>query len=223
MEKNSSSSTQTLWIATTNKGKLEELRSAFGVWLGEHPTASRPKGGEWTLDSLPDMASIPECVEDGVTFSANARKKALYYSQFTDGVVLGDDSGLAVDSLGGAPGVRSRRFAGESATDEENNQKLLSGLENVPDPERTAHFICVLAFAQKGELIQEFHGTADGLILRTPKGLEGFGYDPLFLDRATGKSFAELTRDEKLLKSHRGRAVFAMFEWLAINWPLPGK
>ena len=152
-----------------------------------------------------------------MTFADNARKKALHYSRFTDGSVLADDSGLAVDALRGAPGIKSRRFAGPAATDADNNVKLLGLLSAVPAAKRTARFVCELVLARGGELRAQFRGVAEGLILSEPRGEGGFGYDPLFLDPETGKTFAELLPEEKLARSHRGRAFRALLDWLLAN------
>jgi XTP/dITP diphosphohydrolase len=157
---------------------------------------------------------LPACVEDGQDFSANARKKAVHYGQFVSGLVLGDDSGLEVDALHGAPGIFSRRFAGPNATDAQNNMKLLRELEGVPDGKRGARFVCALAVARSGTVVAEFTGKAVGQILEQPRGAGGFGYDPLFFDPFTGKTFAELSAAEKLERSHRGAAFRQLSEWL---------
>ena len=169
------------------------------------------------VEAVPGIESLPECVEDGETFSANARKKALHYSRFTRDLVVGDDSGLEVDALDGRPGVRSRRYAGERATDEQNNAKLLDALCGLPLDRRGAQFVCVLALARDGTVVTEFQGTARGVLLESPRGGNGFGYDPLFFDPQSGKTFAELSSEEKLGRSHRGRALRAMFDWLSTN------
>lgn len=158
---------------------------------------------------------LPSCEEDGETFLANAQKKALHYSQLAGGLLLADDSGLEVDALGGAPGVRSRRFAGPAATDTENNAKLLRQMSHIPAGKRTARFVCVIAVARGGQLLAEFRGAAEGIILDAPRGAGGFGYDPLFLDRESNRTFAEFSPEEKLQRSHRGRAFRAMLDWLA--------
>jgi XTP/dITP diphosphohydrolase len=154
-------------------------------------------------------------VEDALTFADNARKKALHYSRFTDGMVVADDSGLEVDALRGAPGVKSRRFAGPAATDADNNAKLLVLLGAVPAAKRTARFVCELALARGGKLLAQFRGVAEGLILSATRGEGGFGYDPLFLDAESEKTFAALSPEDKLARSHRGRALRALFDWLA--------
>jgi XTP/dITP diphosphohydrolase len=172
---------------------------------------------------LPGIASLPTVVEDGLTFEANARKKAEYYSKHAEGdIVIADDSGLEVDALGGAPGVRSARYAADehnapehagNSDDEANNSRLLRALHDVPDEFRTGRFVCVIAVARNGHTLATFHGKAEGMILHAPRGSNGFGYDPLFFFPEIGKSFAELTAEEKARYSHRGAAFRALLEW----------
>jgi XTP/dITP diphosphohydrolase len=161
---------------------------------------------------------LPEIVEDGATFDANARRKAEHYSHwFSGALVLADDSGLAVDALGGAPGVRSARYAahrGEvNSSDAANNRRLLRDMESVPDKERTAQFVCAIAAARDGRTLATFHGAAQGQMLREPRGSGGFGYDPLFYFPSLGKTFAELTTEEKAAVSHRGAAFRKFLAW----------
>jgi XTP/dITP diphosphohydrolase len=162
---------------------------------------------------------LPEAVEDGATFEENACRKAEHYSRFAAGeLLLADDSGLSVEALGGAPGVYSARYA---ATDEAsgksrdaaNNAKLLREMEAVAEAERGARFVCVISAARDGRQVAHFRGEAAGVILREARGSMGFGYDPLFYLPALGKSFAELTSDEKALVSHRGEALRKFLEW----------
>ncbi|MEW6775254.1 MAG: XTP/dITP diphosphatase [Bdellovibrionota bacterium] len=189
-------------LATSNKGKRAEFAGAL-----------ESSGVE--LLSLPDFPGINLPEETGETFSDNAFLKARAVAKATGLPALADDSGLCVDTLGGAPGIRSARYAGENATDEENNRKLLTALEGVPFEWRSARFVCALAlvFPEGGE--HEFRGECEGKILGMPRGRGGFGYDPLFLDPVTGKTFAELTGSEKLARSHRGAAIRALEGWLA--------
>jgi XTP/dITP diphosphohydrolase len=147
--------------------------------------------------------------ETGRTFEENATLKAVYYSHFTPEIVLADDSGLEVDVLGGAPGVRSARYSGPNATDEDNNNLLLHNLGSTTA--RSARFVCVVALARAGEILRTARGTVEGEILRTPRGANGFGYDPLFFYPPLNRSFAELTPDEKLSISHRGKALRTLF------------
>jgi len=197
-------------IATSNQGKLRDFAGAAAV----HGVR---------LEGLPGFASLPEAVEDGATFEENSRKKSEHYSRFAPGeLLLADDSGLSVDSLGGAPGVHSARYAADkvdgsysdsAAVDLANNTKLLRELGALPEAERGASFVCVLSVARDGHEVAHFRGEARGIILRQPRGTMGFGYDPLFYLPALGKSFAELTAEEKALVSHRGAALRSFLQW----------
>jgi XTP/dITP diphosphohydrolase len=183
----------TIYLASNNPGKLREFGQAarsFGI----------------NVQLLPGMSNLPACVEDAATFEANARKKALYYSEFTEGPVFADDSGLCVDALGGAPGVFSARFAGDAADDKNNNQKLLRELAKFPPQERSAHYACVIALAERGRILTVVEGRADGFIQQEPRGTGGFGYDPYFFYPPFRKTFAQLNGDEKFIVSHRGEA-----------------
>src|SRR6185312_12024746 len=162
----------------------------------------------------PNFASLPSIEETGTTLEANARLKAEHYSRFSPDSILADDSGLEVDALGGAPGVYSARFAGRPGDDAANNALLLERLRGVPQPHRTARFVCLLALARAGHTLAVFHGTAEGYILEAEHGSLGFGYDPLFFSPAAGHSFAELTRTIKARYSHRGAAARALQHWL---------
>lgn len=199
-----------LQIASSNPGKVREFR--LGVRLWQEETGQR---GAWGVESVPGIAELPPCVEDAETFAGNAEKKALHYSRCGKGFVLADDSGLEVDALRGAPGVYSARFAGPKATDAENNAKLLRLLREAPAADRTGRFVCELALAREGQLLGRFRGVAEGLILDSPRGANGFGYDPLFFDTETGRTFAELSAEEKIARSHRGKALRALLAWLS--------
>jgi XTP/dITP diphosphohydrolase len=192
-------------VATRNRGKLAELRRLLA-------------GLPLELVGLDAVGPVPEVVEDGDTFEANAAKKAREVAVATGLPALADDSGLEVDALGGAPGVRSARFAGEGATDQANNRLLLERMAAVPGPERTARFRCVLAFADPaGPLGHRVHleeGVCEGHIAEAPRGQDGFGYDPLFVPQGMARSMAELSPDEKNGLSHRGRACRAMARFL---------
>lgn len=190
-----------LYCATTNPGKLREFR-----------LAAERYGADIAVEVIPGLGDLAPCEETGDTFEANAIQKALYYSRFVDDPVFADDSGLAVDALGGAPGVRSARYAGEHATDADNNRLLLERMTGVA--ERAARFVCVVAMARQGELVRTFRGEVEGLLLEAPRGTGGFGYDPIFLYPPFGKTLAEASPDEKLGVSHRGRALAQMFEFL---------
>jgi XTP/dITP diphosphohydrolase len=188
-----------IYCATTNKGKLAEFRLA-GAQFG------------FDVEPLGHLHRIPPCEENGATFEENAVAKAVYYSGHAPGPLFVDDSGLAVDALGGAPGVVSARFAGPDATDEENNRLLLERMRGVAD--RRARFVCVVALAQQGDLIRTFEGTVEGILTKAPRGSNGFGYDPLFFYPPFGCTLAEVPRERKITVSHRGKAVAAMLGFL---------
>jgi XTP/dITP diphosphohydrolase len=187
-------------VATTNPGKVRELRAMLGDNI------------EWK--SLADFSGVGEVEEDGATFAENARKKAMGYAQATGLWTLADDSGLVVDALGGAPGVNSARFSGERAkgadrrvVDQRNMEKVLSLLHGVPGEKRTARFVCCLCLASLEEVLIETRGTLEGVITEEPAGTGGFGYDPVVLVPQLGKTVAELGEDEKNAISHRGNAM----------------
>ena len=167
-----------------------------------------------------DVGGLPEVEEDGLTFVANAEKKAISGATVSGRWTLADDSGLEVDHLGGAPGVHSARFAGTHGDDEANNLRLLKELDEVEDSDRGAHFTCALALARPDGLIAaRFEGEARGRILRERRGTRDFGYDPYFLFTEegypqTGRGFAELSPEEKSSVSHRGRALALLREYL---------
>ena len=179
-------------LATSNPGKVAELARAFPVWtlegLGAHPRVTMPP-------------------ETGETFEANATAKAVAACAATGLPALADDSGLCVDALGGAPGVRSARFAGEDAGDSANRAMLLRGLAGVEIPRRTAHFVCVLALATPSGHVEIARGECRGTILTEARGSGGFGYDPLFVPEGHSRTFAEMSVEEKETLSHRGHAV----------------
>ncbi len=192
-----------LYIATSNQGKLRDFASA-AVIFGMH------------IEPLPGLANIKPPHEDAPTFEGNAREKAIYYSLFKrDAIVLADDSGLAVDALGGAPGVRSARYAADAGIghaegiemDTLNNQHLLMELASVPKNKRVAHYICALAAACNGSVLAVAEGTVAGLILESPRGEGGFGYDPLFYLPEQGLTMAEIDIATRQRLSHRGRAL----------------
>jgi len=192
-----------VYACSTNPGKLREFRLAA--------RASLSAGLE--IEPLPGIANIQPPEETGVSFEENAALKASYYSGFTPELVFADDSGLAVDALGGAPGVYSARYAGPNATDAANNQLLLERLESAED--RNARFVCAIAVAQRGRVLEIFCGTVEGQILHQPRGTGGFGYDPLFFYPPFGRTLAEAAAEQKFSVSHRGKALRAMIAWLA--------
>ncbi len=190
-----------LYLASSNPGKLRELQA-----LAEN--------SEINAELLPKFRELPPAKEDHASFALNALEKTLYYSRFTDQLVVADDSGLVVDALDGAPGVRSARYAGPSATDEDNNRKLLSELSNVPEEKRTARYLCVLALARQNRLLALFSDSCEGLILTEYRGRGGFGYDPLFYFPPLEKTLAEVSEAEKNLHSHRGKAFRKLLAYL---------
>jgi XTP/dITP diphosphohydrolase len=202
----SNSEMLTIYLASTNPGKLREFSHAAEA----HGIQVEP---------LPGFENLPVCVEDGDTFEANARKKALYYSQWTDRMVFADDSGISVDALGSGPGVYSARYAGPEADEEANNQKLLRELDGIPPPERTAHYACVIALAQRGEILTVVEGRAVGLIQDEPEGTGGFGYDPYFYYPPLKRTFAQLSMEEKFEVSHRGEAFRKLLDYLESKSP----
>lgn len=191
-----------IYACSTNTGKLREFTLA----------ARQVSGHEITVEVLPGINNISPPEETGSTFEENATLKAVYYSQFTQELVLADDSGLSVDSLHGAPGVLSARYAGPHATDAENNLLLLRDLGEVAY--RAARFICVLAVAKDRKPATTAFGSVEGEILTEPRGNGGFGYDALFFYPPLKKSFGELTPEEKFGVSHRGRALRDLFKQL---------
>jgi len=183
-----------LVVATRNAGKLREIRHLLA---GEGIAVLG-------LEAFPDL---PEVVEDGDSFAANARKKAETIAQLTGRPCLADDSGLVVDALHGAPGVNSARYAGVQGDDAANNARLLQALAEVPDSQRQAAFCCVMALCRPGKETTLFEGRVTGRILPAPRGDGGFGYDPLFLVDGCERTMAELPLTEKNRLSHRGQAL----------------
>jgi len=195
-------------VATSNPGKIRDFAGA----------ALRH---EVEIVPLPDFASLPAVIEDGATFEANARKKAEAYSRYAPGeIVIADDSGLEVDALGGAPGVHSARYAADdpyraeaNTDDEANNAKLMREIRDIGKEKRTGRFVCWIAAARDSRTLAVFEGKAEGIILESPRGTNGFGYDPLFYFPQVRKTFAELSAEEKAKYSHRGEAFRKFLEW----------
>jgi XTP/dITP diphosphohydrolase len=195
-----------LYVATSNAGKVRDFKAAAAPFSIE-------------IIPIPDFRSLPPVSEDAPTFEGNAQKKAEFYSRYSHGKpVLADDSGLEVEALDGAPGVVSARYASDpghpNATDAENNAKLLRELDHVSDDRRSARFVCSIALAEHGHTLATFRGEASGTILRAPRGVGGFGYDPLFFFPALDKTFAELLPEEKSQVSHRGQAFRKLLQWV---------
>jgi XTP/dITP diphosphohydrolase len=202
-----------LLAATTSQGKLRDFRTAAAA----HAIF---------IDPLPALATVPAPEENGATFVANATLKAVYYARFAPGMmVLADDSGLEVDALNGAPGVRSARFAADSGlidspdandnSDVWNNMILLQRLAGVPLAKRTARYRCALVAARDGRPLFTAIGAVEGIVLEAPRGTGGFGYDPLFYLPDLGKTMAELDLETKHTLSHRGRALAALLPMLS--------
>lgn len=200
---------QILVIATRNSGKSSEIKRV----LRNFPIV---------VKDLNDFGPIPEPAEDGATFEENAYKKAAFTAKVLGLPALADDSGLEVHALGGAPGVHSARYSGPGATDASNNAKLLDALRGIED--RRARFCCVLSLAVPSGAALTYEAFCEGLIVDSPRGGNGFGYDPLFVYPPLGKTFAELSEGEKLSVSHRGRALSQLgsefgkvLEWLDLR------
>jgi len=190
-----------LLLATTNQGKIEELKTHLKILPLQ-------------ISSLRDLHLGMYFPETGRTFLENARGKCLFYSQNWKDLTLAEDSGLEVDYLDGAPGVLSSRFAGPEATDEDNLQKVLSLLEGVSQEERMARFVSCMVLCRKGNIIKEIQEYARGFITTDRRGSSGFGYDPIFFYPPLNKTFAELSPEEKNAVSHRGRASTQLSSFL---------
>lgn len=207
--------TVTIVLATRNQGKTAEIRNLFKDYPVE-------------LLNLDDFGPIPEIIEDGATFDDNAYKKSSFTARVLGFPAIADDSGLLVDALDGSPGVYSARYAGEKATDNENNQKLLSEMAGITN--RKAAFECVISIAMPTGPALTYEGRCEGVIAEELSGSNGFGYDPLFFCEEFGKTFAELSMDEKNKISHRGKAlneVVSEFDkvlsWIKQNMPRMAK
>lgn len=202
---------QIIVLATRNKGKVREFSKLLNHSFIE-------------LRNLDDFGPIPEVTEDGDTFDDNAYKKASFTARVLGYPALADDSGLCVDALDGAPGVKSARYAGESATDADNVKKLLSAVKS--ETNRKAFFKCVISIAVPQGAALTYEGECRGVIIDEPRGENGFGYDPIFFYPELNKSFAELTVEEKGEVSHRGKALREVTEemdniikWIEMHQP----
>lgn len=189
-------------LASSNSGKLREYREMSA-------------GTGVDVDLLAHFVDFPEFDESAPTFAENAVGKALHYSRFSAELVLADDSGLVVPALGGAPGVRSARYAGPAATDADRYRKLLSEMDARQGDERRARFVCAIAVAQRGKALLIVSDRADGLLATEPRGERGFGYDPIFFFPELGRTYAELSALEKNAYSHRGKAFRKALKFLA--------
>jgi XTP/dITP diphosphohydrolase len=184
-------------IATKNKGKIKEFENFFNRYKIE-------------VKSLLDINEAIDIEETGTTFEENALIKARFLSDLLQETVLADDSGLEVDALDNEPGIYSARYSGIHGDDRANNEKLLKNLQSVPMKERTARFVCALAVVSPNQVEKVVRGTCEGLIIDELRGLEGFGYDPLFYIPSLDKTFGELTKEQKQGISHRGNALMKL-------------
>jgi XTP/dITP diphosphohydrolase len=191
-----------LLLASSNPGKLREYLELA-------------RGSGVAIELLPRFGEFPSFEESAPTFAENSAGKALHYSRFTEEAVLADDSGLVVPALGGAPGVYSARYAGPDASDADRVQKLLQEMRGKLDAERRARFVCVTAVARAGRAIAVASDLVRGVITDEPRGTGGFGYDPVFLFEELGRTYAELTPDEKNAYSHRGKAFSKLLYMIA--------
>ncbi len=198
-------------LATRNQGKTREIRELL-------------KGFPVEIKNLEDFGPIPEVEEDGETFDDNAYKKAAFAARVLGYPAIADDSGLEVEALGGKPGVRSARFAGENATDKENSEMLLREMKGKSN--RAAAFKCVVSIAIPTGPALTYEGECHGTIIEEPRGENGFGYDPLFFHGDFNKTFAEISMAEKSRVSHRGKAFQEVadefdkvLDWIDINMP----
>jgi XTP/dITP diphosphohydrolase len=199
----------TLFIASSNPGKLREYREL----------ALEDMANTVEIGLLPNFGEIPPFDESAPTFAENAAGKAIYYSRFAPGIIFADDSGLVVPALGGAPGVHSARYAGPNATDEDRYRKLLRAMNGKEGNERRARFICVVAIAKQSRVLAVVSDSARGVLTKEPHGSDGFGYDPIFFFEELGRTYAELSPQEKNRYSHRGKAFRKLLEFLlATGW-----
>ena len=194
-----------LLLATSNPGKLREFRAL---------ASENPASVQINLDLLPNFSQLPPFEESAPTFAENAAGKALHYSHYSDVPVLADDSGLAVDALGGAPGIHSARYAGPNASDTDRVNKLIEVLRASGSPDRRARFVCVLALALQGQTLAVISDAVEGQILDEPRGASGFGYDPVFFLPALGATFAEISDEKKNAQSHRGKAFRKLVRYI---------
>lgn len=190
-----------LFLASSNPGKLREYNALAS-------------GRDVEIELLPRFRELPPFDESASTFAENAAGKALHYSRYVADAIIADDSGLVVPALGGAPGVHSARYGGPNSTDSDRCQKLLEALRGKPGGERRARFVCVLALAQQGRAIAIFSDAVEGTIADSPRGNDGFGYDPIFYFEELGRTYAEITREQKNEYSHRSQAFRKLLAFL---------
>ena len=192
-----------LYVASSNPGKLREYRAL-----------AEPAGESVDLVFIPILDSAAVFEEIWPTIAENAAGKALHFSRLAEGIVIADDSGLVVPALGGAPGVLSARYAGPEASDTDRLQKVLGEMRGKKGEDRRARFVCVVAVAESGKMRGLFSASVEGILLEEPRGHDGFGYDPIFFFPALGKTYAEISREEKNLQSHRGKAFHKALDFL---------
>jgi XTP/dITP diphosphohydrolase len=190
-----------LLVATTNPGKLREIRSILA-------------GSPVELITLRDLDPIEEPEETGATFEDNARLKALYYADRSGLTTVAEDSGLVIDGMNGEPGVRSARFLRPDASYPERFAEIFRRLAGPPAKNRAARFVCALAVADGGRIVYQTRGTVEGEIAHEARGAHGFGYDPIFFFPPYGSTLADVSEDEKLAVAHRGQAFRALAAWL---------
>lgn len=183
-----------LIVATRNQGKLKEIRALLAPL-------------DIVVRGVAEFPELPEVVEDGLTFAANAEKKAATIARLTGRLTLADDSGLEVAALGNAPGIHSARYAGADADDAANNRKLLAAMAAIPPGQRVAAFVCVMALCAPDGSCRTFAGRLCGEIILEERGTDGFGYDPLFVVAGSERTLAEIPLDEKNRISHRAQAL----------------
>jgi XTP/dITP diphosphohydrolase len=191
-------------LATRNKKKIEEIKRIV-------------EGMQISLLTLDDFPGCPEVKEDGVTFEENAVKKAIAIAKYTGKCALADDSGLEVYEMKGAPGTLSARYAGEAVDDRKNIERLLYEMHSIANEKRGARFVCCIALASPDGNVRTFLGHVEGRIGKEPKGVNGFGYDPLFYPEGLNRTFAEMPDNEKDTLSHRGRALRGLQRYLTEN------
>lgn len=191
-------------LASSNPGKLHEYRQLSG----DSPVE---------LDLIPGFPELPAFDESAPTFAENSAGKALHYSRFTQEIVFADDSGLIVPALGGAPGANSARYGGPSASDRDRVSKLLRAMEAKEGDERSARFVCVISIARQGRVLAVVSDLAEGVLTMEPHGANGFGYDPIFFFPDLGRTFAEISQEEKNFHSHRGKAFRKLLSLLTAH------
>jgi XTP/dITP diphosphohydrolase len=191
-----------LFLASSNAGKLREY-------------VELARGSGVAIELLLRFGEFPSFEESAPTFAENSAGKALHYCRFTDEAVLADDSGLVVPALGGAPGVFSARYAGPGASDADRVRKLLREMRDKTGAERRARFVCVTAVARSGRAVAVVSDLASGVITEEPRGTGGFGYDPIFLFEELGRTYAELTAEQKNVYSHRGKSFRKLLYMIA--------